>query len=486
MDPMVLFFLIQLNILPQNVALDPYAVVAPLGRVTSMAASSMQVYALSGDNLLFIDKNSLRLETALYLEGSPQLIGYDNYTSDLWIMYRDKFVRLMVMTLSPREFPIPFLVDRFAVGATMLYLENTAGGRFTMDKVTGTITPAGAFPADLLWHRRLIEDDVTKYPFLSPYYYFDDVLASQTPSVQHPITAVLDDGLQLFIGTDRYGILKYNKVSWQSDRLVYGPLDLDLRRCHVIEDDVVFVSRQGLSILDPETERWTYQRLRSTLVDIAEFDGRIHIVRPNGVLALEGPLESPRGSFDETVLSTASDAENIYVGTRSGAFRIAGGTSSPVSFGPDRHAVYVIYPTSDAVYVGGEFGMYSYDRAAQAWSTLLSFGVKDIVALAGAVYALGTNDQLIRHPGVPPDTTLPADTNWTLLPYFNVRDIDTDGAALYCATHAGVYYFEPLSGSYNAVYNLPRLSYERVFVARGRLLAKTQDQIFWLPLEYRD
>lgn len=483
----VLLFLVQVNILPQNAALDRYTVVPPIGRVNSIAASSMQLYALSGDYLLFIDKNDLRLEAAFYLDCAPRLVGYDNYTGDLWILGRDRIVRIMTLTQSSREFPLPFPVDRFAVGAGSLYLERGASGdRLAMDKVTGAIAPVSALPADLFWNRRLTEDDVTEHAFLSPYYYVDDVRASQTPFTQYPITAVFDDGLHLFVGTDRYGILKYNKISWQSERLVYGPLDMDISRCRAIDGEFVFLSRQGLSYLDPETGQWTYQRFRNTLVDMTAFNGKIHIVRPNRVLEVEGPLESPRGSFDETILSVGSDDENIYVGTRSGAFSIAGGTSSPAPFGPDRHAVYAIHPAPHAVYVGGEFGLYAYNREEKSWSTLLNVGAKDIVGLADDIYTLGTNNQLIRHPGVPRDTVTPPDTGWTLLPYFNVYDIATDGAVLYCATHAGIYYFEPRRGSYNVVYNLPRLSYERVFVAGGRLLAKTRDQLLSLPLEDRD
>ncbi|MBE0432250.1 hypothetical protein IBX73_02150 [candidate division WOR-3 bacterium] len=488
MGVLIFFFLLQVNVFPQNAALDRYTVIPPLGHVKSIAASNMQVFALSDDYLLFIDKHDFRLNNALYFDCAPQLVGYDHYTSDLWILCREKILRFRTMTFNLQEFPLHFPAERFAIDAGELYLEDARNGdKFALDKVTGMISRISAFPVNIYWHRKTIEGDITKHPFLNPYYFVDDVHFSQTPFVQYPITAVYDDGMHLFVGTDQYGVLKYNKISWQNERIVNGPLDLNISRNRMIEGKIAFVSRSGLSYFDPETGDWTYQRFRSPLIDLVTFNGAVHVARQNSVLVTEGTLESPRGSFDENILSISSDDENIYVGTRSGAFSIAGGTDSPAPFGPDRHAVHIIYPARHVVYVGGEMGMYGYDREAKTWSTLLPFGVKDIVELADDIYALGTNNQLIRYPGADRDTdTVRPDTNWSLLPYFNIYDIDTDGTVLYCATYSGMYYYEPVGGSYHIIYNLPRMNFKQVFVAGGMLLAKSTDLVFSLPLEYRD
>jgi hypothetical protein len=154
-------------------------------------------------------------------------------------------------------------------------------------------------------------------------------------------------------------------------------------------------------------------------------------------------------------------------------------------FGPQRYAVYYVYPTDDAVYAGGEFALYKYSRSERIWSTVLGFGVKDIVGLKDDIYTLGTNNQIMRILDTSADT-LNADSSWVLLPYFNIYDIDTDDEVLYCATYAGIYYYEPEDALYRVIYNLPRIKYDHVSVIDHQLIAVGENSVYSLPLEHRD
>jgi hypothetical protein len=486
MVSLVLCFFTQINIYPQNAAWDRYTMIAPLGRVKSIAVSNLQVFALSDDYLLFIDKNNFRLENTLYLNRIAELVGYDNYTADLWLVCRDNIIRLVTTTYNVREFPIQFPISRFAIDVEYLYFENAERGqKYALDKITGVLSAISSFPKNLIWYKKISEGDIIQYPFLSPYYYSDDIQTSQIPFHQYPITAIYDDGMNLYVGTDHFGILKYNKISWQSQRIVNGPLDSDVTRVRKIDDKIILISNSGISYFTPETGSWAYQRSRDVVVDLVYYSNHIYVARRNRVFRTAGTMEFPIGTFNKNVLSLARDEKNIYVGTHSGAFRIIEGTGEPLLFVPATQAVNIIYPTSQAIYVGGDLGMYKYDRDAEVWSTLLNFGTKDIVEIAGDIYSLGTNNQIILHPGAAKDSTA-TDTNWVLLPYFNIYDIDTDGTALYCATYSGVYYYEPMSASYRIIYNLPRINYEHVFVVDDRLFALSKNLIYSLPLEYRD
>jgi hypothetical protein len=248
------------------------------------------------------------------------------------------------------------------------------------------------------------------------------------------------------------------------------------------DNNVYFLSASGISYFHGDAQAWQYLRLDRTASDVIAVDNEILIARDNRILRTSGTLEFPIGDFTNDVLALSSDSQYIYAATRSGLFKIIRGTSNEIPFGPNRYAVYYVYPTEDAVYAGGEFGLYRYDRSADQWTTVFDFGVKDIVGLKGNIYALGTNNQIMRAP----NDSLTADSNWFLLPYFNIYDIDTDNEVLYCATYAGIYYYEPETSLYKVIYNLPRIYYDYVFVIDKALIAVAKEAIYSLPLEYRD
>ncbi len=485
MTIVTLCFLINLNIFPQNAFSDNYSMIAPLGTVKSMATSNFQLFVLSDEYLIFMDKNGLRIENTVYVDAGAELVGYDNFNTDLWIVYRDKIIRFSTTTFNFREFPIDLAVAGFAVDASELYIETArTSEKYSLDKISGTLTKVNSVPSNLNWYKKLTEADMRQYPFLSPYYYTDDVQATQTPFEQYPITALYDDGMYLYVGTQRYGILKYNKVSWQSERIITGPLDTHIKRVRKIDGKAVLVSNSGISYYDTADSKWSYQRFRDVINDLVSFRDRLYFARSNTILYATGSLEFPTETFDRDILTLSKDSENIYVGTRSGAFMIIAGSGEAIPFGPARQAVYAIHTTADAIYVGGEIGMYKYDRDNREWSTVLGFGIKDIVQVRSDMYSLGTNNQLIQYS--PAADSIEGTTDWSLLPYFNVYDIDTDDSVVYCATHAGAYYYDPTTGSYRIINNLPRVQYQYLHVIDDRLMAISGNLIYSLPLEYRD
>ncbi|KPK63881.1 hypothetical protein AMJ83_05395 [candidate division WOR_3 bacterium SM23_42] len=483
---LLLCFLLQVNIYPRNAMWDRYTIMPPLGKVKSIATSDLQVFAVSGQHLLFINKQSFTFEKSIYFDCVPELVGYDRYTNDLWIVCPDRVLRLSQTTYNLREYPISCVVYRFAIDASMLYIEGTeTSEKYALDKTTGVLSNVSYFPQNLSWYKKTSPSDTREYPFLNPYYYYDDAQTSQMPFHQYAITSIYDDGMYLYVGTDQYGLLKYNKISLQNERIVHGPLDSRITTVKKSAERLYFLCTSGISSYRTGDKNWQYLRLDRVVTDIVTIDDDIFLARDNLVLRTSGSLEFPVGNFNTNVLSLGSDEDNIYVGTRSGMYKIIKGSSIEIPFGPDRYAVYYIHPTEKAVYVGGEFALYKYNKVIEGWSTIYNFGVKDIVSIENDIYSLGLNNQIIRYSDVV-DDSLGTDSSWMLLPYFNIYDIDTDNDVLYCATYSGIYYYDPASATYKVIYNLPRIHYDYVFVIDERILAISKNSAYSLPLEYRD
>lgn len=486
MIKLVLFFLLQVNVHPQNAAWDRYTIIPPLGRIQSLAASDLRVFAASGQYLIFINKLNYVYEKSVFFDCELTLVGYDNYTNDLWIVCPEQIIRFNILSYTLRAYPVPEYVHGFALDVQNVYFESAkTGQRFALDKITGALTGINNFPPNLKWFRKTSQNDIRQYPFLNPYYYYDDAQVSQVPFQRYQITSIYDDGMYLYVGTDRYGLLKYNKTSWERQRIVYGPIDAYIKTVKKFDENIYFLSASGISYFQEGNREWRYLRLDRVAADLIALDSDIFLARNNRVFRTSGNLEFPVGDFTDDILALSSDSEYIYAGTRSGLFKIIKGTNNEIPFGPDRYAVYYVYPTEDAVYAGGEFALYKYSRDERNWTTVLNFGVKDIVGLKDDIYALGTNNQVMRSPDAQTDSLVP-DSSWVLLPYFNIYDIDTDDDVLYCATYAGIYYYEPEASLYRVIYNLPRIYYEYVFVIDNTLIAVSGNSIYSLPLEYRD
>jgi hypothetical protein len=486
MVTLVLLFVSQVNVYPQNPVWDRYTIIPPLGTIHSITASDLNVFAASDQYLLFFNKLNYTFEKSVRFDCELTLIGYDKYTNDIWIVCPENIIRFNTLSFTLRAYPISEGIQRFALDMENVYFEGVkTGQKYALDKVIGTLTSITNFPVDLKWVGKSRESDIRQYPFLNPYYYYDDVQVSQTPFERYSITAIYDDGMYLYVGTDRYGLVKYNKTSWQKQRIVYGPVDPHIKKVEKFNEKVYFLCASGISYFHETDRSWKYLRLNRGASDLTTLGNEIFLARNNQLIRTSGTLEFPIGGFTNDILSLGSDSSYIYAGTRSGLFRIAKSTSTEIPFGPQRYAVYYVYPTEEAVYAAGEFALYKYSRGDRNWTTVLGFGVKDIVGLKDEIYALGTNNQIMRVLDEPADSLAP-DTGWVLLPFFNIYDIDADDEVLYCATYSGMYYYEPEDELYRIIYNLPRIQYDYVAVIDDQLIAVGKNSIYSLPLEHRD
>lgn len=479
MSSIVVYIILCAVISPQNPFGDRYTIIPPLGTVRSLCTSTLSLYAINDNYVLICDKYDLSLQRSIHFDADIYLIGYDQFFDDIWIVSPDNLFRFNTVSYMVREYPIHEVVERLGIDQNSVYLDGARD--FSLDKRTGELIQIGSFPGNTTWFKKTQSADLKNYPFLSPYYYYDETSASDVPFTQFPITALYDDGMYLFVGTQSFGILKYNKVSWQKERLIYGPLDRDIAQVRSFGDNIYFMTPAGLSYFSVNDRDWHYQRYSRHLTDIVPSGSNIMISMGTHLAEQEGGMVMTVSTMNSDILSLAADESSIYLGTRSGLYQLDHGMREPRSFGPDQFAVYAIYPAENAIYAAGEIGFYRYDRSRRTWNKALPLGIKEIAPINEELFLLSTNNQLIRY-----NPAIPGDTNWVLLPYFNIYDIAADENVVYCASYAGIYYYDPAAEQYRVIYNLPRRRYEHVFVANDSLFAVSTNNIYALPLQYRD
>jgi hypothetical protein len=477
-------FLVAVNTVPQNIFFDHYTLIPRLGIVKSIATSTLQVFAINDNYLLIFDKSSLRLERTIYFEDDIELLGYDRFTNDLWITGSQGLIRFTLTSFSTREYALANKIQRMGIDIDNVYLDGARD--FVLNKRTSMIKPISTFPGNLDWFKKTSDQDIKSYNFLMPYYFYDAAEQSQNPFAQFNITAIYDNGMDLYVGTAGYGLLRYNKVSWLKQRVVYGPLDNQLLKVRKFNDQVFFVSDQGISYRAPGQEQWQYYRFTDQISDMLYQDNSIIVSLQNRIMRNDQGVLITITNTKNNILCLGADQDALYIGTASGLYKMYKGTSTLIPFGPDNLAVYAVYPADNEIFVGGEIGFYKYDRTENKWSKELGFGIKQIAQLHGALYLLSTNNQIIQYNNTALNDNAEADTAWVLLPYFNVYDIAADNEVVYCASYAGVYYYEPETEAYKVVYNLPQIKYNNVYVMNGNIIAVSLDNIYSLPINYRD
>jgi len=476
-------FLYALQVDPQNINLERYDVIPPLGRVTSITASVLNLYAISGNYLLIFERSGLKLTRTVFFDPPPGLAAYDP-ADELWLTNGNGLVRYNLVLGSVREYPFTGFISALACGSDNIYLQSAR--KFALEKTTGKFHEVAAFPGGLKWISVLTEDELRRHPYLIPYYYRDDLTVTQSPETRFSITALCDDGLDLYVGTDGYGLLKYNTVSGQKERLIFGPLDLNFRRqARKSGEWLYFITDAGVSRLNPKTGKWDYRRLNVTINDLFIADSSWIITGGNAISYLSGTMVFPIDDFKSAVLTAATDARYFYVGTGTGMFRIERGTNEALAFGPEKQPVLAIAPVGDETYVGTEFALFRYRLNADRWDRIFPRGVKKIVALGPDMFFLSLDNQLIKFRPAADDTRID-DSTWVLLPYFNIYDIETDNSVLYCASYNGLNYYEPGTSLYKPIYNLPRQKYNSILVADPYLFAVADRLIYRLPILSRD
>ncbi len=474
---MIVFFLIALQIYPANPRLDRYEVVPTLGRIGALTVSAFDLFALSDQELIVINKSDLRITRTVAFDAPVSLMAYDQFRDELWLAAGNSLIRFNLALGSIREYPLSSgPISALAVTPERVYF--MAGEPYSLQVMTGVIKKTMP-PEGLNWSQTLTDEELQKHPYLSPYYYRDDPSESQVPMTRFEITALLDDGLYVYAGTDRFGVLRYNALTLQHERVIYGPLDSQVRQARRVGGRIAFLTEAGLSFYDPQSNRWSYRRLEVPIAQFLALDTTILIASNSQLSTLSGTMVFPITEFPTRVLALGADERRYFIGTEWGMFQIPRGTRESFVFGPDKNPVRSILVLDNHTYVGTDFALYRGDSAGTTWDTIMPFGVQKMLPVGSDLYCLSVSNQLIRCRPV-------ADSQWILLPYFNIYDIETDSAVVYCAGYNGLNYYDPAGGFYKPIYRLPRLAYRHVFLADGHLLVVADGGFYRLAVGDRD
>ncbi len=461
---------------------ENYQIVPPLGKIKSIAVTPFEVIAVSDDYLLIFNRNPFQMKSCYSFDQPIELVGYDDEYNEIWISGLKKMLRFNTHSSMLREYPISENIDRFGIATDYILIDGPSD--YSIEKRTGIIKKIGAFPGTIKWSQKMNNNDIKKYPWLSPYEYYDEINQSQIPNISFPITAIADGGMEIFVGTDRFGLLKYNSVSWQRERSVFGPLGRNIRQVRRFEDKIYFVSETGISFLPHGTKNWQYLRTRSQTNSFQIFKGIPVFGWRMNLINFENGVSITLNSAPEEIITLESDNDILYIGTQQGMFTLTKISGNISPFGPSKYSVYAIRPSYDRILVGGEFGLYNYTRNDSSWSQVIPFGIKDIASFKDEYFLLGLNNQLIRYRPIKNNDNV--DTNWIMLPYFNIYDIDADSEVVYCATYSGVYYYEPETELFKVIYNLPRIKYDYVFIVDQNIIAVSTKGIFQISNFFRD
>ncbi|MEO0141887.1 MAG: hypothetical protein ABIL70_05355 [candidate division WOR-3 bacterium] len=465
--------------IPKNPFIEHYEVVPPLGFIKSIATSHQQIFVVSDNYLLILNKTDLKLQKTTCFSEYIEFVAYDHLFDELWLTSYSSLIRYNPNLGSIREYPIGIPINGIGIGANSVYLDGPR--KYALNRLSGEFKEINDFPKDIRWFKKTQQRDIEAYRFLSPYYFLDPLDTSPEPFTQYRITTVFDDGLYLYVGTENYGLLRYNKYSWNKERLVYGPLDTKIKMMRRINNTCYLLSSSGISFYNREDKTWRYVRLNQDARDFIFLDNRLILAVGSQLLSLSGTFVAPVGQLPALVLSLNSDEKYLYIGTNSGMFRMIKGTDAFLQFGPDKFAIYTIYTTPQNIYVGGEFAFYDYNKTTHRWEERLNRGIKDIIETEKSLYLLTTNNQLVSYQK---NQSQENDTNWLLLPYFNIYDIETDGKVVYCATFAGLNLYDPATELYQPIYELPRIKYDYIILTDEEILALSEERIYRLPLKY--
>lgn len=474
-----------IEIYPRNIFLDRYEIIPPLGKIKSIATSNNKLFVISDTYLLIFDKSNLRLERTVYFSEEISLIGYDPFYDELWISSIDALLRYNINLGSLREYQFRDTIKGIGFTSEEVYIQSRS--RYSLDRVSGKTKSVGNLPDNVIWYGSFDRKILDKYVFLNPFYYQDNLNETNDPFYRYEITAVYDDGMYLYVGTNQYGILKYNKVSLAKERIVYGPLSTTNLRLKKVGTEYYFISPSGFSHLSPgERNQWNYFRLSNEPGEFSIIGNEYFISFGGELKKIIGSVSIPVTDFRNNIITINFDEMNIYIGTNDGLYRLLMNTNEPFEFGPNRYPVHMIYPTPDQIFVGSENAIYRYDRVLEQWFRVMPWGARDVCELKSNLYFLTPENQLIRYyPGydsVRDENDAPA----IILPYFNILDIESDGVVLYCATGSGMNYFDPETQTYNPIYNLPRIKYNYVGIIGQDIIAIADRNIYRLPIKYRD
>ncbi|MEO0225509.1 MAG: hypothetical protein ABIL05_01000, partial [candidate division WOR-3 bacterium] len=311
---------------------------------------------------------------------------------------------------------------------------------FRFHKRTGKVEPGAGIPPEAKWFKMTTNEMLRKFPFLSPYYYNDEDFN------RYSISAIFEDGLDLYVGTIGYGLFKYHRLTWEKSHITFGPYTGNIRVIYKDDSRFYFLGDRSISIYHWEGDSFSNFICKNNIEAFIPYQNRIYISSANRLLSFEGKFAYPISDLRNNVTTLTLDSNEIIFATTSGVYRLNPLSNSVLSLGLENIHINKIISDDSYIYAATKNGLYRYKRDSKIWERLINIPFLDIIRFdINRYYLISFNRQLYETNG----------DSLSALPYMNLTCFATDGELLYLGTLLGLDIYNPATRIYRSASFLP-------------------------------
>jgi ligand-binding sensor domain-containing protein len=373
--------------------------------IHSITADPFNVYIGTPDAIYIFEKLANQVTRTLTssdgITGVIRICAFDRQSDLLWIVAENQLIGYnprtnFIITLYPN-----FYIRSLGVVNSYLYFL-TDDKPQRMQKTNHTFKVVDKTDTNAIWYGERKSYQVTDYPFLVPYFYFDENL------VRHNITVVFEDRKTLWVGADEYGLLTYDLVTKQPlSHWRLGPDIGTIYRIIKLDNEIWFVGNDGYAKYFSQTGNWDYYQ---TLFGV--------IFSSKSILLQFKILDLKRA---QGISSLVQEQNNYWIGSQNQLFVYEAKTNFLTPVVTFLSQVNNISANGDTILIATTDGLYLYREKTEKLDTVfdiynkLGFGVFDIYraksfyyfSVYGGFLSLDTLDtwQLHIPPGI--DLSLP-------------------------------------------------------------------------------
>ncbi len=445
-----------------------YLEIPPMGRITSIAASPNQILLINSEYLVFLSKReNFKFVYSYRPPETPTIVGYDLEWGDFWVMTKKNIFRINEYSYSIRNFNIESTsaITSLAIGPGYLYWYDKAiPVRF--NKRNGKIERPVIIPAEVTWFKLLSTKQLRKFPFLAPYYFQDEKFN------QYPISALLEDGFDLLVGSDGFGLYKFNKFTWEKEHIAFAPFTPYVRELLKESDGLYFVGDNSVTYYDYLKNSYEYTRFDNRIDAFIPLQNKFIVSSANRLLSIEANFVYPLGEPVQKVTDFSPDGTSILYATDDGIFQLNTETNTIYPLGLTNTMVNKILPDSDFIYAATEKGLFKFDRATKKWERLIAFPFIDLLKYQDRHFLISSTHQLYEL----------VDDSLNILPYMNIFCFECDSQYLYLGTILGLAIYDPQRKLYRHAHFVPKEKIISMAILRETVWLLTERSIITVAL----
>lgn len=393
-------------------------------KISAISYDLEYVYFGASDGVARYDKLFKRWEYPIsvsdgLISGKILVCGYDKYSDCLWIVTPNGFQKYNPSVRSSELFLNVTQrtqgIHSIGIGEKAVWFVSDVD-IIKFDRETEEWHHVATTPTNLVWWGRksLAALNSSRYTFLSPYYYLDSNL------VEYEITAIAENDGYLWVGTDGYGVWRYDLLTFEGEHLLYG-LAKDRVDCIGKDGDTLWVGgingeSNGITLWDRRNERFKYFETPHTLglksenvYAITVGEDFVGFGTDQGI-SLYDKKENRwwtytifEGLPSNEVISLEHDSSYIFCGTDFGLSVLDIETRN-VQFAPQlgNSRINDILKKGDTILFATDHGVFFIDKRDTSWKQLssqdnsLEFGTTRIAADSGGFW-FGTYDGVVYY-----------------------------------------------------------------------------------------